>query len=268
MSGFNTNGVNPTPWTRNSLAPRHVGVHLSQDMLLGLRDSCGPTRVSQAQLRVLREVDAQRGLRDLVGSFAPSPTTLLVARCTLRDQSTFHVCNPYSTSSVDCHVYNGVFLARVLFVMSHVGYFIPLPRPWAARSSTRASCDEVVDARELRRGRQCARATTEDGGARELPWRTVARFLEDLGSTGVEEREDIDDAIRHMYSSDLKNGWGIHVFQEVKLLAKKEDRFALNSAIDELIHLDMQSARESEIERNKMKAEEAEAENEGLRKEL
>lgn len=54
------------------------------------------------------------------------------------------------------------------------------------------------------------------------------------------EREAIDDAIRHMYSPDLKNGWGIHVVQEVKLLAKKEDRFALDSAIDELVHLGMQ----------------------------
>ncbi|KAL2343383.1 hypothetical protein Fmac_004668 [Flemingia macrophylla] len=77
-------------------------------------------------------------------------------------------------------------------------------------------------------GRRRARAAVEDCGAHELRRRTV----------------------------------------EVKLLAKKEDRFALDSAIDELIHLGMQSVRESEIERNKMKAEEAEAENEGLRKEL
>ncbi|KAL2341360.1 hypothetical protein Fmac_009300 [Flemingia macrophylla] len=96
----------------------------------------------------------------------------------------------------------------------------------------------------------------------------VAQFLEDLGSVGVEEREAIDNAIRHMYLPDLKNSWGIHAFQEVKLLAKKEDRFALDSAIDEHIHLGRKSAKESEIERNKMKAEEAEAENERLRKEL
>ncbi|XP_061374416.1 uncharacterized protein LOC133316650 [Gastrolobium bilobum] len=81
---------------------------------------------------------------------------------------------------------------------------------------------------------------SEDVDARELRRRTVARFLEDLGSAGFEERDGIDDAIRHMYSPDLKNGWGIHVVQEVKLLAKKEDRFALDSAIDELVHLGMQ----------------------------
>ncbi|XP_027349249.1 uncharacterized protein LOC113860896 isoform X2 [Abrus precatorius] len=80
----------------------------------------------------------------------------------------------------------------------------------------------------------------EDVDARELRRRTVARFLEDLGSASFEEREAIDDAIRHMYSPDLKNGWGIHVVQEVKVLAKKEDRFALDSAIDELVHLGMQ----------------------------
>ncbi|TKY64930.1 hypothetical protein E2542_SST07781 [Spatholobus suberectus] len=80
----------------------------------------------------------------------------------------------------------------------------------------------------------------EDVDARELRRRTVARFSEDFGSASFEEREAIDDAIRHMYSPDLKNGWGIHVVQEVKLLAKKEDRFALDSAIDELVHLGMQ----------------------------
>ena len=80
----------------------------------------------------------------------------------------------------------------------------------------------------------------EDVDARELRRRTVARFLEDLGSVSFEEREAIDNAIRHMYSPDLKNGGGIHVVQEVKLLAKKEDRFALDSAIEELVHLGMQ----------------------------
>jgi len=80
----------------------------------------------------------------------------------------------------------------------------------------------------------------EEVNARELRRRTVTRFSEDLRSVSFVEREAIDDAIRHMYSPDLKNGWGIHVVQEVKLLAKKEDRFALDSAIDELVHLGMQ----------------------------
>ncbi|KOM55493.1 hypothetical protein LR48_Vigan10g138500 [Vigna angularis] len=63
----------------------------------------------------------------------------------------------------------------------------------------------------------------EEVDARELRRRTVTRFSEDLQSVHFVEREAIDDAIRHIYSPDLKNGWGIHVFQEVKLLAKKED---------------------------------------------
>jgi hypothetical protein len=41
----------------------------------------------------------------------------------------------------------------------------------------------------------------------------VARFLEDLGSTSFEETEGINDAIQHMYSPDLKNGWGFMLFR-------------------------------------------------------
>ncbi|KAF4362631.1 hypothetical protein CsatB_018406 [Cannabis sativa] len=76
--------------------------------------------------------------------------------------------------------------------------------------------------------------------AKELRRRTVKRFLEDFGSATVEETDVINDAIRHMYAPDLRNGWGIHVVQEVKLLAKKEDRLGLDSAIDELVNLGMQ----------------------------
>ncbi|XP_055810589.1 uncharacterized protein LOC129880535 isoform X2 [Solanum dulcamara] len=72
--------------------------------------------------------------------------------------------------------------------------------------------------------------------ARDLRRRTVRRFLEDLGS----EKEVIESAIKHMYSPDLKSGWGIHVVQELKLLAKKDDREVLESAISELVHLGMQ----------------------------
>ncbi|CAM8951515.1 unnamed protein product [Rhodiola kirilowii] len=75
---------------------------------------------------------------------------------------------------------------------------------------------------------------------KELRRRTVKRFLEDFGSASESEREVIDDAIRHMYSPDLKSGWGIHVVQEIKLLAKKEDRESLDSAIDELVQFGMQ----------------------------
>ena len=76
--------------------------------------------------------------------------------------------------------------------------------------------------------------------ARELRRRTVRRFLTDLGSLSCDERSEIDSAIKHMYSPDLKSGWGVHVVQEVKLLAKKQDRDGLDSAIDELVHLGMQ----------------------------
>ncbi|GKU96184.1 hypothetical protein SLEP1_g9451 [Rubroshorea leprosula] len=84
------------------------------------------------------------------------------------------------------------------------------------------------------------RAMARDVDAPELRRRTVKRFLEDLGSASEERREGITDAIRHMYSPDLRSGWGVHVVQEVKLLAKKEDRIALDSAIDELVQLGMQ----------------------------
>ncbi|XP_041014305.1 uncharacterized protein LOC121257381 [Juglans microcarpa x Juglans regia] len=76
--------------------------------------------------------------------------------------------------------------------------------------------------------------------ARELRRKTVRRFLEDFGSVGAEKREAIEEAIKHMYAPDLKNGWGIHVVQEIKLLAKKSDRLALDSAIDELLQLGVQ----------------------------
>ncbi|XP_068326711.1 uncharacterized protein [Pyrus communis] len=76
--------------------------------------------------------------------------------------------------------------------------------------------------------------------ARELRRLTVRRFTEDYGSAASEEKRVIDDAIGHMYAPDLKAGWGIHVIQEVKLLAKKDERVSLDSAVDELLQLGMQ----------------------------
>ncbi|KAF8399999.1 hypothetical protein HHK36_015872 [Tetracentron sinense] len=76
--------------------------------------------------------------------------------------------------------------------------------------------------------------------ARELRRRTVRRFLEDLESEGCLERDAIDAAIKHLYLPDLKAGWGIHVVQEVKFLAKKEDREGLDVAINELVELGLQ----------------------------
>ncbi|CAN6865352.1 unnamed protein product [Brassica oleracea] len=88
-------------------------------------------------------------------------------------------------------------------------------------ASQKAMEARVVDARDLRR-------------------RAVRRFLEDFGSAGEEEKEAVREAIRHMYSPDLKTGWGIHIVQEEKLLAKKEERESLDSAIDELVQIGMQ----------------------------
>ncbi|PKA65313.1 hypothetical protein AXF42_Ash005646 [Apostasia shenzhenica] len=77
-------------------------------------------------------------------------------------------------------------------------------------------------------------------GARELRLRTVRRFLVDYGSDDGLGRDAVDAAIRHLYSPNLQAGWGIHVVQEVKLLAGKSDREALDSAIQELVDLGLQ----------------------------
>ncbi|XVE92650.1 hypothetical protein REPUB_Repub01dG0117200 [Reevesia pubescens] len=85
------------------------------------------------------------------------------------------------------------------------------------------------------------RAMGREVDAGELRRRTVKRFLEDLRSANEEEMQMINDAIRNMYSPDMRNGWGVHVVQEFKLLAKKEERVALDSAIEELVKLGMRS---------------------------
>ncbi|ONI29919.1 hypothetical protein PRUPE_1G222300 [Prunus persica] len=87
---------------------------------------------------------------------------------------------------------------------------------------------------------QKAMRVAREVDARELRRRTVRRFTEDYGSAAGEEKRVIDDAIRHMYAPDLRAGWGIHLIQEVKLLAKKDERVSLDSAIDELLQLGMQ----------------------------
>ncbi|XP_058093130.1 uncharacterized protein LOC131239448 [Magnolia sinica] len=74
-------------------------------------------------------------------------------------------------------------------------------------------------------------------GVRDLRNRTVRRFLEEYGLDGGDQ---IDAAIRHLYSPDLKAGWGIHVVQEVKLLARKDEREALDRAIMEMVEIGMQ----------------------------
>ncbi|KAM0934871.1 hypothetical protein DsansV1_C30g0215101 [Dioscorea sansibarensis] len=77
-------------------------------------------------------------------------------------------------------------------------------------------------------------------GARELRQRTVVRFLEDYRRDDGVGRRVVDAAIRHLYLPDLRAGWGIHVVQEVKLLAKKADRAGLDAAIQELVDLGLQ----------------------------
>ncbi|XP_020570730.1 uncharacterized protein LOC110017911 [Phalaenopsis equestris] len=77
-------------------------------------------------------------------------------------------------------------------------------------------------------------------GVRDLRLRTVRRFMEDHGSSNGPGREAADAAVRHLYSPDLQVGWGVHVVQEVKLLARKADREALDSAIQELVDLGLQ----------------------------
>lgn len=64
--------------------------------------------------------------------------------------------------------------------------------------------------------------------------KTVQRFVCDYGN-GVLQKVAIDQAIKHLYSPDLASGWGVHVVQEVKLLAKKQDREAMDTAIEELM---------------------------------
>ncbi|WOL12857.1 hypothetical protein Cni_G21625 [Canna indica] len=81
---------------------------------------------------------------------------------------------------------------------------------------------------------------------RELRQRAVRRFLEDYGSADGSEKEAVDVAIRHLYSPDLNSGWGVHVVQEVKLLAKKADRESLDAAIQDLVDLGLQRELASE----------------------
>eukprot|EP01018_Ginkgo_biloba_P012092 Gb_21300 [translate_table: standard] len=70
----------------------------------------------------------------------------------------------------------------------------------------------------------------------ELRRRAVKRFLEDY-EAGVCPKEETDLAIKHLYAPDLDGGWGVHFVQEVKLLARKADRMALDASIDELVQV-------------------------------
>ena len=75
-------------------------------------------------------------------------------------------------------------------------------------------------------------------GARELREVVVRRFVKGYEAE-VFDRVATDQAVKHLYSPDLETGWGVHVVQELKLLAKKGDRSALDTAIEELCECGM-----------------------------
>eukprot|EP00850_Spirogloea_muscicola_P007531 SM000038S14344 [mRNA] locus=s38:330883:332218:- [translate_table: standard] len=52
----------------------------------------------------------------------------------------------------------------------------------------------------------------------------------------------MDSAVRNLYSPDVAAGWGVHVVQEVKLLARKAERAAMDSAIREMEQAGMSSS--------------------------
>ncbi|XP_062191010.1 uncharacterized protein LOC133894846 [Phragmites australis] len=83
-------------------------------------------------------------------------------------------------------------------------------------------------------------AAAAKADARELRHRTVHRFAEVYAAAGDDDRGAVDAAVRHLYAPDLKAGWGVHVVQEIKLLAPKAQRDALDAAIQELVDLGIQ----------------------------
>ncbi|CAO2185212.1 unnamed protein product [Urochloa humidicola] len=83
-------------------------------------------------------------------------------------------------------------------------------------------------------------AAAAKSGARELRHRAVRRFAEVYGAAGEDDRAAVDAAVRHLYAPDLKAGWGVHVVQEIKVLAPKAQRDALDAAIQELVDLGIQ----------------------------
>lgn len=70
----------------------------------------------------------------------------------------------------------------------------------------------------------------------ELRRMVVKRFSEDY-EAGACPRDQTDMAIKHLYAPDLDAGWGVHIVQEVKLLAGKADRQALDASIKELMQV-------------------------------
>lgn len=63
----------------------------------------------------------------------------------------------------------------------------------------------------------------------------VDYFLVEYSSKSVEEKFQIDQKIQNFYCPDVERGWGVHIVQEFKLLAKKSERESLERAIDDLV---------------------------------
>jgi hypothetical protein len=70
----------------------------------------------------------------------------------------------------------------------------------------------------------------------EVRLRTVKRFLIEFEACIVDQ-QIINDMISHLYAPDVTTGWGVHVVQDVKLLARKADREALDASIEELVQV-------------------------------
>jgi hypothetical protein len=83
-------------------------------------------------------------------------------------------------------------------------------------------------------------AAAANADARELRHRAVRRFTEVYAAAGDDDRAAVDAAVRHLYVPDLKAGWGVHVVQEIKVLAPKAQRDALDAAIQELVDIAIQ----------------------------
>ncbi|CAM6012119.1 unnamed protein product [Sphagnum balticum] len=70
----------------------------------------------------------------------------------------------------------------------------------------------------------------------EVRLRTVKRFLKEFQSCTVDQQV-VNDMVSHLYSPDVTTGWGVHILQDVKLLARKTDREALDASIEELVQV-------------------------------
>jgi hypothetical protein len=87
------------------------------------------------------------------------------------------------------------------------------------------------------------RAAAAKATPRELRHRAVRRFRGVYAAAEPEERATVDAAVRHLYAPDLGAGWGVHVVQEVKLLAAKDHREGIDAAIKELVDIGIQRFR-------------------------